>query len=491
MLLSSIIKTPSLQRAAADFLPRRSWDRTLIVAPLALLAISCLLTAFVPPADDEFYYWCWAQSLQWSYYDHPVMSALMIRASGDLFGHSMFALRFPACVTTAFVFGVILYLTRPRSLAWALLVTPVFSLGSVIVTPDTPLLLFWAAYALWLVKAHEKLDAGGIPVRHWLLGGVLLGCGVLGKYTMALAVPAGFVSFLLAGNFRQWIRGYILHGIVSFVVTLPILIFNIQNDFAPILYQWKHAMGPSKGGLAKFGEFVGIQLVLFGTLPVVLLPWVLRNWKSFAADPRLRVCFALYALPFSFFLYKATQGHLEGNWALASYITFWPLAAIWYEHVKDNRFWKWGAILGFAAPALAVLVMTVHLIHPLPGFTPTSDRITRQSEKYELAAEMAAVWRAQPEQLPLFAETYQWVALLRFHGIDARQIDGLSRRSHFTQHPEVPSDVPKAFVLWEGPVPAAVRPGLNEPVKVTAFPLTVRGGTVTVFDLWRVERSKQ
>src|SRR5262245_38482412 len=108
----------------------------------------------MPPADDELYYVCWARELELSYFDHPPMTAYLIRASTELLGESLFAARLPAVLTSLFVIAVIGRLTRPRHLvAWVAL-TPLFTFGAVLITPDTPLLLFWSAYLTWLVAAH-------------------------------------------------------------------------------------------------------------------------------------------------------------------------------------------------------------------------------------------------------------------------------------------------------------------------------------------------
>src|SRR5439155_10998336 len=108
------------------------------------------------------YYWCWSERLQWSYYAHPPMTAYMIRAATAVFGDTLFAIRLPAVVSTLTVLAVIGWLTRPRDLLPFAVVTPLFTLGAVIVTPDTPLLMFWALYVAWLVAVHERL-AGPEP----------------------------------------------------------------------------------------------------------------------------------------------------------------------------------------------------------------------------------------------------------------------------------------------------------------------------------------
>src|SRR5262249_2391967 len=215
----------------------------------------------------------------------------------------------------------------------------------------------WALYLLWLVTMHERQanparEGGGMtesnprpggqgsPLWLWALGGLVLGCGILGKYTTGLAVIAGFLSFVLAGNWRRWALGYALHLAVAFVVTLPILVHNIRQDFAPIRYQWKHSMSSPEPGAMPFLSFVGIQVLLFGVLPFLVFVWSLVRRRDLFADSRLRVCLCLFGFPFAFFLYKVTRGQLEGNWALACYIAVWPLAAEWYARVKENRHWR-------------------------------------------------------------------------------------------------------------------------------------------------------
>ncbi len=468
---------------------------------LAAFLAYCGLTMVVPPFDDEFYYWCWTESLQLSYYDHPPMTAYLISASTAIFGHSLFALRLPACISTAMVLAVIMALSRPKSVVPWLLATPLFSFGSVIVTPDTPLLMFWAGYVYWLVKVHERMNIaerdGNIPLHYWLVGGLILGCGVLGKYTTGLAVPAGCLAFLMAGRIRAWIAGYVLHGLIAFLVASPILIHNLRHDFVPLLYQWKHSMGTVDPNLKRFAEFVGVQILLFGTMPIVLLPWVLRNARQLQQDPRLRVCLCMYAFPILFFLYKATRGPLEGNWALVSYVAFWPLAAHWYERVRHVRFWRFAMPASFIVPALAMSFGVIHLVRPFTFIPPVQDRLLRQSEKYKIAQQIKADWDAFPEKNPVYTDSYQWVALLRFCGVDARQIDGLTRPSHFTQRPEHYTDVAKGFVFWDGD-PWHFDPRqpnrhllpmdrMQEPVPLRVYQLKIRDTVITGYILWQYE----
>ncbi|HEY2786979.1 MAG TPA: glycosyltransferase family 39 protein [Fimbriiglobus sp.] len=452
------------------------------------------LAAILPPVDDELYYWCWSRNLQLSYYDHPPMVAYLIRMTTAIFGDTVFALRLPAVLASVVAFGIVAYLTRWRRFLITVLLTPLFTFGAILVTPDTPLLLFWSLYLLWLTKLHDRLalSTGIEPPRvswgYWTLGGVLLGCGVLGKYTMALAVPAGAVSLLFVRPWSRWIPGFVWHGVVSFVVASPILIFNIQQDFVPLRYQWEHATATGNSGLKSFGEFVGVQILGFGLLPFVLLPWAIRHYRQLAANSTLRVCLFLYVVPFVIFVYKSIRGPLEGNWAIVAYIGFWPVAAVWFDSIRG---WKWGQRLAIAAsapPALCVFFLAVHLIYPWPFVPPRPDRVTRQFDRIAAFRKAADAIHARDESIPVYASVYQDVAVLRFFGVDARQIDGISRPSHFTRPSERTQDHDHVFVFSEGPLPAAITYGFALPELIFQTPLIVRGEWLSNYYVWELRK---
>ncbi|MCI0701258.1 MAG: glycosyltransferase family 39 protein [Planctomycetia bacterium] len=472
---------------------------------VALFPAYLALAAVLPPLDDELYYWCWSQRLQLSYYDHPPMVAYMIRASTDLFGSSIFAVRLPAVCASLVVLAVIGWLMRPRHLLPLVICSPIFTLGAVLVTPDSPLLMFWALYVAWLVKVQEQAnparEGGGWRKTHrprgrgssgmWLVGGVILGCGILGKYTMALAVVAGFVSFVLGGNWRRWVAGYVLHLVVAVAVASPILIHNIKHDFLPLSYQWGHSMGSPEPGLAPFAKFVGVQVLLFGLLPLAVFVWTLCNWRELIRDPRLRVCACLFALPFGFFLLKSTRGPLEGNWALVCFIAVWPLAARWYESVRDSARRRWATRVSFAAPIGCVVFLAVHLVRPLEVVPVAGDRLSRQESKLELARELSACLARDVDSTPVFVPTYQWAALLRWHNVEAEQLAGITRPSHFTQRPTSPSAFERVYVFTDRVIPNEHLPGFGPPRRIKEFPVTVRGQPYGKFVLLEYARQQK
>lgn len=463
---------------------------------IALLIVYLVLAALLPAADDEVYYWSWSKDLQWSYYDHPPMTAVLIRLSTAIFGDSIFGFRVPACIASAFVVYIIGHLTPYKPLLWALILSPLYTIGAVIITPDSPLLMFWAAYLRWLVEVHRRMspatesDASRpISFSWWLLGGIILGCGVLSKYTMGLAVPTGFIAFLLARrSYREWLPGYVFHGLIAFVVASPILIYNIQQHFEPILFQLKHANQGTSNALKSIIEFVGVQILLFGTMPFFLLPWVATHCRRLCQDSRLRVCACLYAIPLVFFLYKSTQSRLEGNWALVCFVSFWPVAAEWLLTTDKSDFWRRTTPWSFIPPTLASVVVFVHWIYPLP-FVPTKvDRIHRQVALQTATQEVARQIHEHGESIPVYTNSYQMTSWLRFQKLKARQIDQLTRPSHFTRPPQRLTDVDRAYVVNGHPLKEEFAKGFTEPQLIGSVPVMVRGVQEDNLNIWLYSR---
>ena len=138
---------------------------------------------------------------------------------------------------------------------------------------------------------------------------------------------------------------------------------------------------------------------------------------------------------------------------------------------------------------VATALLAVHLVRPLDVVLPHQDRITRQSAKVVLARLVAEEIRRSGESIPVYVPTYQWTALLRYHGTDARQLDGISRPSHFTSRPEHLTDVDCALLFSEGALVPELTFGFEPPAIVATFPLVVRGETVSIFYLIRYVRT--
>ena len=134
-----------------------------------------MAAGLTPLTFDEAYYWMWSKALAGGYYDHPPMVALVIRAGTLIAGDTAFGVRLVSILlalpmsyavyrSAAILFGGV----RVAATAAILLnVTLMAAVGTLIVTPDSPLLVAASFVLLALAKVLETgRGCGGSP---WVL----------------------------------------------------------------------------------------------------------------------------------------------------------------------------------------------------------------------------------------------------------------------------------------------------------------------------------
>src|ERR1700721_4275103 len=123
--------------------------RDTAVTVLALVALRLVGATWTPLTFDEAYYWMWSKHLAFGYYDHPPAVALVIRLGTMIAGDTELGVRLVSILlalpmsyavyrAAAILFGG----QRIAATAAMLLnVTLMASVGTIIVTPDAPLLV--------------------------------------------------------------------------------------------------------------------------------------------------------------------------------------------------------------------------------------------------------------------------------------------------------------------------------------------------------------
>ena len=79
----------------------------------------------------------------------------------------------------------------------ALNLSPLFMVGALLMTTDTPLGLFWfiAIYCYYSALFENRISS-------WYWGGLFFGLGMLSKYTMALLAPCLVLFMILSPDHR-------------------------------------------------------------------------------------------------------------------------------------------------------------------------------------------------------------------------------------------------------------------------------------------------
>src|SRR5207244_3936342 len=113
-------------------------------------------------------------------------------------------------------------------------VTPLLALGSVLMTVDPLLVLFWtlAMFAGW-----RAVQPDGTP-RDWILVGLWMGLGFLSKYTALLQWLCWALFFVLWKPARIHLRrpGPYLAILVTLLCAIPVLVWNAQHGWITVAH---------------------------------------------------------------------------------------------------------------------------------------------------------------------------------------------------------------------------------------------------------------
>jgi 4-amino-4-deoxy-L-arabinose transferase-like glycosyltransferase len=272
-------------------------------------------------AADEAYYWIWSRNLALGYFDHPPMVALLIRASTAVFGDSEFGIRWLSVLLGALaslgVWRLIFRLTDDgrAALAGAALVqgTLFLGAGSMLVTPDTPLVLFWTLALLALVELW-RTGRG----ECWLAAGFAIGLAFISKYT-AVFLGLGVLVWLAAvPDLRRWFVSPWTYGggALCLAVMAPTIWWNVSAGGASLTKQFGRAV-PQAFDPRFVPEFLVGQAALLTPLIGLLVLWGLWVVTRDAVRQRSpgEVMLAATTLPLvAYLVWYGLFDRVQGNW---------------------------------------------------------------------------------------------------------------------------------------------------------------------------------
>jgi undecaprenyl-diphosphatase len=342
---------------------------TAIIAGVAILTLARLAyLAFWCPyslVEDEAFYWEWSRRLELSYYTKGPGIAWTIAATTRLFGDTEFGVRAAAPVCSGLTALALALLAR-RALASqraafyaaaCFLLVPLFQVLGLLMTIDGPYALCWTLAALlaWI----------GIKERRgWALAlvGLMLGVGFLYKYTILLALP----GLALAWWFTRATPAPASHPantttrrdhsalglrlgafgapLLFLVAIAPVIIWNAREGWPTIAHLLGHlgvaggdtAVTQGSGGwtynpMWTIG-FLGTQVGMVGPVLALMLIGLARARREHPPHHPARAG-AMFLWWFgapllAFYILVSFIAEPEGNWALAAYLSWFPLAGL-------------------------------------------------------------------------------------------------------------------------------------------------------------------
>lgn len=409
----------------------RSWANPWLIGLAALTLLRLAVAATLPLSPDESYYWIWSRALAPGYLDHPPMVAAWIWLGTALAGQTALGVRLLA--PFAALVGSLLLARAAEALfpgrgaglpAAALLnATLLLGVGSVTMTPDTPLILFWTA-AVWAVASAHRTGQGW----WWLLAGGFAGGALLSKYTAALlGVGFGLWLLLVPAVRRTWLRTPWpwAGGLVAVALFAPVVAWNAAHGWASFAKQGGRVGDWQPLRAAQFlGELLVGQVGL--ATPVVLAVCAAGAWTALrrcrSGDPGWALSAATTWPGVLVFAQHALGDRVQANWLAVLY----PGAAI-AAGAAGVRYWKLAALSGLVLTGAAYAQATLAVL-PLPRPADPAlirlagwDRLTAETdaarrstgaawiaaEEYGLASELA--WHAGAAGTPVIgAEPRRW-----------------------------------------------------------------------------------
>ena len=302
--------------------------RNTVLTISALVGLRLLAAAWTPLTFDEAYYWIWSKHLAGGYYDHPPGVAAVIRLGTLIAGDSKIAVRLVSILlalpmswaifrAASILFGDLRVATTATIL---LNVSLMVAVGTLIVTPDAPLLVASSFVLFFLAKVLETGRGAW-----WLAVGAAVGTALLSKYTALFFGPAILIWLVIVPKLRHWLVSPWLYlgGMVALALFSPVILWNADHHWVSFIKQIGRARIEDFRP-AFIAELIPTQIVFATPLVWVLgamglYALLMRGPGLLAARALINSMFWTIAL---YFMWHSLHARVEANWFAPVYPVF-------------------------------------------------------------------------------------------------------------------------------------------------------------------------
>lgn len=474
----------------------------LVVVALTLARFA--LAPFIPLAYDEAYYWRWSTHFATGYFDHPPLVAWLVGIGTSIAGDNEFGVRLIPLVLSVpaswAVWRSAAILFGDRGLAMSALVffnlTLIVAVGTILATPDASLLIASAFLLYCLAKIVET----GRPLW-WLAAGVVVGIGLLAKFTALFWPPSIFLWLLFSPRMRPWLRTPWpwIALMLAFVIFFPNLAWNANHDWATFVKQF---------GRVEIGAFTPQYLfehlgteIGMATPVIFLLGWLgIAAFFTRRGGPRTaRILLVALVLPTTlYFIFHALHARVEGNWTGPIFPAFVLAAAAAVHQVEWHGTMARlvGVLRSWAVPiglvfVLAIYGQTLTGLLPLGTWDPTASRIGAGIEA--IAEEVEAIREEEGATL-ILTDSYAMTGWMSFYNpTDPMLVHQYNEPERWVQEPPPSAEQlagPILAIVEAGDPIAAVEAAFGTAEKIAT--LTRMRGSLTVaeYDIYRLPGAK-
>ncbi|MBA2561921.1 MAG: glycosyltransferase family 39 protein [Chitinophagaceae bacterium] len=352
--------------------------------------------------NDETYYWVYSNFLDWGYFDHPPMIAILIKAGFFLFQNELGVRLFIVLLNTLTLLIIYRLLPRKNDLLFYAIACSIalLQLGGFIAVPDIPLIFFVALF--FLIYKHFLETAS---LKNTILLGVVMSLMLYSKYHSVL-----IIIFTLISNpaLLTKTRAY-MAVLIAIVLFTPHLVWQYQHGFPSVQYHL-FERNESSYDISYTLVYLAGQILLAGPLMGWLFLWSAFKYKPPDLFQRtLQYCFAGIYI---FFLLTTYKGRVEANWTVPALV---PLIILAHQYIDDKK--KWQRILYYSVPLSLLLIISVR-IYLMSDSKPIKAINTNEFEQNETWA--SQIKKVSGELPVVFINSYQKASKYWFYsGIKA------------------------------------------------------------------------
>jgi hypothetical protein len=347
--------------------------RILVLLTIVPMLLHLWFAHQIPLTEDEAYYRLWALAPALSYYDHPPMVAWMMAAGRWIVGDTALGLRIVGVLATALCTlalwrtAYLLIGQRQAITATAFaVVMPLLAVGAIVMTPDTPSVLFFVLGAWALAELNASRSA-----HWWLAVGLFAGLGLLSKYTNFFFGLAIVVWLMSSKQNWPWFKAWQLYagGALSLALFTPVVMWNITHDGASFAKQFGRVAAIEPFRIVWQLELWGAMFLLIGPLLFgFAVRGLMQTVQRFRAtgEPAAALLLALTLPLMLYFCLHALHGRVLPNWLAPAYPFFAILAASGTASMPDT--WMRPRAIHIAAISSAVLSLLIYAHAAVPFY---------------------------------------------------------------------------------------------------------------------------
>jgi hypothetical protein len=378
----------------------------------AWFIVNLLQATFTELANDEAYYWVYSKYLDFGYFDHPPVIALMIKIGCALFPNEL-GVRFFAVFLSSLSVWFLFKLCGSKNFVFFFLLLAsisIFETYGFIAVPDVPLLFFTVLFFLFYKQYLEKDDW-----KNSLLLGLCIVLLLYSKYHGLL-----IIFFTLLSNIKLLTRkSFYLVVIISVLLYAPHIIWQIMHDYPSYQY---HVLNKSQTPYNPGDtiNFILGQLLVAGPFVGFFLFYAFFKYKAGnLLEKSLKFTFIGFTV---FFLFSTLNTRVEPNWTLSAMV---PLLAIAYPYILSNDgIKKWVTRFSFISLIIFVCfrLNLVFNFFPFAGSQPFPEFFNNKGwaeNLYKVAGNTPVV----------FSNTYQKASKYAFYsGQSSMSLNNISYR---------------------------------------------------------------